>query len=320
MSQRTNSTPTNGLSLTRVISALAVTAALSTVPLLAAGTASASSASAPALPAGPATKGPPVYAHMESPTPAEIAKRIDAGWATGAFLYYNTKTTFGWSSQWDDLEAAFPAGIDLFVSPKKFTAESLTNWAQKLSPAQRAKTIFAYWQEPEDNHTTDAARADFRAKVALAADILQPLGIRNGIEMQAWTLNANNNQAWGGKANFKAFLPDDRSDLDYVGISLYDYHQNFSGKTQLKPVKNLLNNQVPDAGWGPVASGWSVPTGTSSGDAIRAERAAAAADGFAYARSVGADAYGWFDFPGWDGTKDYGVTGDAALLGILTDL
>jgi len=314
LSQRTSR------SLVRLVSAVAVTCVVSVGSVVALETTTAGNAAATAVPAD--TDGyMPVYAHMPDPTAVEIKKRIDAGWATGAFLYYKaTDDPFGWTSRWDDLEETFPNGVDLFVSPKNFTTASLTDWAERLSPAQRAKTVFAYWQEPEENFTTDAERAAFRAKVVQAADIVQPFGIRNGIELQAWTLNEGNKTEWGGADNFKAFFPADTSKLDYVGISLYDYHQNFSGAKQLKPVKVLLNRNLPHAEWGPLASGWSVPAGTPQGAPIRAERAAAAADGFAWAKKYGADSYGWFDFPAWDGTKDYAVDGDPALLAVLTAL
>lgn len=256
---------------------------------------------------------------MPSPSAAEIKERVDLGWATGAFLYYPERETFGWGQQWQNIAATFPDGVDLFVSPKTWTKASLTEWCERLSPAQRRRTIFAHWQEPEDNFTTDAARAHFRDRVVQAAAIVQPFGIRNGIHLQSWTLNDANTNGWAGRANFKAFIPHDASAVDVVGISLYDEHQHYSGPDQLRPVHTLLQREVPDAAWAPVASGWSVPSGTGAGSPLRVERALAAADGLKYARQHDASAYGWFDFANWEG-RDYAVAGDPALLAMLRGL
>jgi hypothetical protein len=300
--------------IARAVSALAVTGAVAAAPLFVQVSSAAAEDRPPVV-----VRSVPMYGSMPNPTAAEIKKRIDAGWATGAFLYYSPGTTFGWSTQWDQLAATFPQGVDLFVSPKNFTTESLTTWAQKLSPAQRAKTVFAYWQEPEDNFTTPAAQADFRQRVTDAAAILHPFGIRNGIEMQSWTLNAGNTQAWAGNKNFKAFIPADKSAVDFVGISVYDYHQKFSGPTQLKPVVNLLAKNLPDAEWGPVAMGWSVPVGTPADSPIRVERAAAAQDALNYAMNNGADAVGWWDFADFgNDNNDYTVSTDPRLQTMLT--
>lgn len=279
---------------------------------------SAASATAEVAPAQPADRTV-VYAHMPNATAAEIEERIDLGWATGAFLYYSERETFGWSPQWTAIADTFPDGVALFVSPKTWTKASLTDWCERLSPAQRRHTVFAHWQEPEDNFTTDAARASFRDRVEQAAAIVQPFGIRNGVHLQSWTLNDANTNGWAGRANFKAFIPDDASAVDIVGISLYDEHQNYSGPDQLRPVHTLLERELPRADWAPVASGWSVPTGTGAGSPLRAERALAAADGLDYARRHGASAYGWFDFTDWE-RRDYGVAGDPALLAMLRRL
>lgn len=233
---------------------------------------------------------------------------IDREWADGAFIYYPGpwgKSALEWDSYWEAAVAAHPEGLHTVVSPKVLDEAKLEQFCRNLPQAWREKMIYAYYQEPEDNHTTEAQIADFRAKVKRAGEIVRPYGIRNAVELQEWSLDPNNKTYPSGNANTARFV--DPADVDHISWSIYEKNLKNRSAVMIGRITEFMN-LFPKLTWDMSATGVAVPVGTPAGDPKRAARAAIVADFLAYAkadpRCIG---FGWFDFPAWVGTLDYGV-------------
>lgn len=255
----------------------------------------------------------PFYAHLPygagigaTDWAAMTRERIEAGWATGAFLY--SGGAFTWGPAWDAFVEEFPVECDLFLSPKSLAG--LDTFLGRFPQSFRDRMVIAYYQEPEDNHTTPAARADFRAKVTEAAAIVRPHGVRNAVEVQSWTLVG---PAHGGTDALLDMIPPES--VDVVGWSAFNWTGNDVGEGYVGAAAAFMAEHLPGIGWGAASVGWSVPQGTPAGDPLRATRATHASNALAAATAAGAEHLSWYDVPVGNSDRDFGV--DPELLPVL---
>jgi len=252
------------------------------------------------------------YAHMPEGRSEFWGGGLDQrDWATGAFVYYPGPwghSELRWDEYWADVVARFPTGLDTVVSPKVLDEAKLRDFCERLPQAWRDKMIFAFYQEPEDNFTTESQIADFRATVKRAGQIVRPYGIRNAVELQEWSLNPSNSTYPSGMTNTARFV--DPADIDHISWSLYEKNLKNRSTEMVGRVKAFMD-LFPSLTWDMSATGVSVPVGTPQDDPKRAARAAIVADFLRLAleddRCTG---FGWFDFE-WSSNLSY--TADTAL-------
>lgn len=242
--------------------------------------------------------------------PQQIQERIDAGWATGAFLYSSGKFTF--DDAWQNLVDAFPEGVDLYLSPKSIVG--LREFLEQFPEVWRKRITFAYFQEPEDNHTTAAKRSEFRQKVVEAGEICRSVGVKNSVELSSWTLVG---PAHGGEDALAEMIPPEAIDL--IGWSLFRF-QPADVINQIKVIAEYQNRVWPGVPWGGASIGISVPVNTPADSTLRADRAAAAKASCESLMEHGATHGSWYDVanPATPDRGDHRV--DAQLLPVLQEL
>lgn len=270
----------------------------------------------PPAPAGP---GFAFIAHM----PENKANYWGAGldtreWADGAFVYYPGPwghSELKWDQYWEDIVSRFPNGLHTVVSPKTLDEAALIDFCERLPEAWRHKMVYAFYQEPEDNFTTDAEIAAFRAKVKRAGQIVRPFGIRNAVELQEWSLNPANKTYPSGMINTGRFV--DPDDIDHISWSIYEKNLKNRSQEMVGRIKQFMD-LYPTLTWDMSATGVAVPVGTPQDDAKRNTRAAIVSDFLTLAKNdPRCTGFGWFDFEAWSGTLDYKV--DAPLRAVFQD-
>lgn len=276
----------------------------------------------PADPAGPAGDGtltfyahPPISAKNTSPDGYVRALEARADWADGLFLYYPASLEFGARPEIDALQAAYPAGVPLTISAKNADADGIAAFLAQLTPQQATQTLWERWQEPADDFTTPAARAEFRAAVLADIALLRPAGVRVGVHEQCWTLDPANPKPWAGEQSLLELIP---PEVDIVTATCVGWPPETSGAPQMARFLDFMAAHYPGVDVGFTMLSWSVPTGTGEGSPLRRERAAAVADAIAFARAAGVAELGWFDFADWHG-RDSDVGSDPALQELLAD-
>lgn len=239
-------------------------------------------------------------------------------WADGSFVYYPGPwghSELKWDQYWADVVARFPNGLHTVVSPKTLDEAALTDFCERLPQAWRSKMVYAFYQEPEDNFTTEAQIASFRANVKRAGEIVRPYGIRNAVELQEWSLNPSNSAYPSGMDNTARFV--DPADIDHISWSLYEKNLKNRSAEMVGRVKAFMD-RFPTLTWDMSATGVAVPVGTPQGDAKRTTRANIVKDFLALAKGdPRCTGFGWFDFPAWSGTLDYAV--DPELRAVFQD-
>ncbi len=260
----------------------------------------------------------PVYAHLpygpgisRTDWPALTRERIEDGWATGAFLYYNG--ALQWGPEWDSYVAEFPKGVDLMVSPKALNEAALIDFLNRLPQVFRDRLVIAYYQEPEDNHLTAAARAQFRATVVRFDELTEPYGVSNGVQMQTYVIGPA--QAHGGNQTIIDMVPADN--VDFFGWSLFEFNGNDSGAGHVTRAEAFMADHYAGIDWGITSLGFSVPQGTPAGSPLRAARAQHVENAMTAIGTESADASSWYDVPAGNSNRDFAV--DGQLLPVLSE-
>jgi hypothetical protein len=258
----------------------------------------------------------PIYAHLPygpgigaTDWAALTRERIDAGWATGAFIYY--PGALDWGPEWDAFVEEFPEGVDLMVSPKALNEAALIDFLDRLPQVLRDRMVIAYFQEPEDNHTTPAARAAFRAKVIRFDELTEPYGVDNGVQMQTYVIS--NAQAHGGDQAIIDMVP--AENVDFFGWSLFDFNGNNVGPQYVADAQEFMADHYAGIDWGITSLGFSVPAGTGPNHRLRIERAQNAENTLDAMETTSSSASSWYDVSGDSRGYDCGV--DAHLLPVL---
>ncbi len=258
----------------------------------------------------------PTYAHLPygpgigaTDWAALTRERIDAGWATGAFIY--DSGALAWGPEWDAFVKEFPEGVDLMVSPKALNEAALIDFLDRLPQVLRDRMVIAYFQEPEDNHTTPSARAAFRAKVIRFDEITEPYGVANGVQMQTYVIS--NAQAHGGDQAIIDMVP--AANVDFFGWSLFDFNGNNVGPQYVADAQEFMADHYAGIDWGITSLGFSVPAGTGPNHPLRIERAQNAENTFDAMETTSSSASSWYDVSGDSRGYDCGV--DARLLPVL---
>lgn len=239
----------------------------------------------------------------------------NSAWADGAFVYYPSgwgHSELMWDSYWSNAIAASPNGLYTVISPKGFVASELTDFCNRVPVAWRSKMIIAYYQEPEDNLTTPALQQSYRDTVHQISQIVRPYGIKCGLELQEWTLDPVNNNSWAGTANLNNFVVE--ADVDNISWSIYETNLQNRASAQVGRIKTFMA-QYPSLTWDGGAMGISVPGSGAATTAQRQTRANLAQNMIQTCRDNGAKGVGWFDFPSYSSSVDYGV--DQYLLPVL---
>ena len=254
-----------------------------------------------------------------SPTPDRGSSYMDAyearrgaGWGTAFYTYWPGEMR--WNGQWADFVARHPEGIPVLGSPKGTNASNVRGFLDELPTAWRDKWIMAYHQEPEDNFTSSAQRAEFRRSVAKMADLVRPYGVRNAVHLQEWTINPYNNHHWGTEEALAEFF--DAEDIDYLSWSLYPA-EGKSMKPGIDRIKAFSEKYAPGVPWGITAAGSPVPGSAPIGGSARAERAQIVREAADYTAEVGGQAFGWFDFDEFNPGRDQLAAKDPALRAAL---
>lgn len=262
----------------------------------------------------------PVYAHLPygpgigaTDWAAMTRDRIDAGWATGAFIYYGPGNPLAWGPEWDAFVEEFPEGVDLMVSPKALNEADLIDFLDRLPQVLRDRMVIAYFQEPEDNHTTPAARAEFRAKVIRYDEITEPYGVANGVQMQTYVIGPT--QAHGGDQAIIDMVPADS--IDFFGWSVFEFNGNDSGAGHINRARAFMDTNYPGIDWGATSLGFSVPQGTPAKGPLRVGRAEFVDNTLVAMEANSADASSWYDVPVGNENRDFGV--DVPLLPVLVE-
>lgn len=260
----------------------------------------------------------PVYAHLpygpgigRVDWPELTRERIELGWATGAFLYYSG--ALQWGPEWDAYVAEFPKGVDLMVSPKVLDEAALIDFLDRLPVAFRKRMVIAYYQEPEDNHTTAAERADFRDTVERVDELTQPYGVANGVQMQTYVIS--DAQAHGGDQAILDLVPAEH--VDFFGWSLFDFNGNDVGPDYVEDAEAFMADHYAGIDWGITSLGFSVPAGTPASDPLRVNRAEIAENTLDAMESSSSSASSWYDVSTDSRGYDCGV--DAHLLPVLLE-
>ncbi|UNX55574.1 hypothetical protein MF406_04755 [Georgenia sp. TF02-10] len=308
-------------------------AVLSVVPTGGAAAAAAPAAPAPAAPAAPGadaraaaagaaqvvqqgTGELPVYV---SPSPDRgnstleaFETRHDAGWGTALFAYF--PGDMRWSQGWANLVARHPEGLPVIASPKGDDPASVRDFLDHLPQAWRDKMTVAYHQEPEEDFTTPAQRAQFRGTVAAMADLVRPYGVRNAVHLQEWTIDPYNKKPWGGEQALAEFF--DPADVDFISWSLYP-PEGRSMRAGIDRIEAFSEKYAPGVPWGVTAAGSPVDGSAPIGGAARAERAKIVREGAEYVAQVGGESFGWFDFDEYLPGQDNLAAKDPALTAAL---
>lgn len=264
--------------------------------------------------------GGPVYAHLPygpgigaTDWAAMTRERIEAGWATGAFIYYGPGDPLAWGPEWEAFVEEFPEGVDLMVSPKTLDEAALIDFLERLPQVLRDRMVIAYFQEPEDNHTTPAARAEFRATVIRYDELTEPYGVANGVQMQTYVIGPT--QAHGGDQAVLDMVP--AGNIDFFGWSLFDFNGNDSGPGHVGRAEAFMDDHYTGIDWGITSLGFSVPQGTAAGHALRTERAQHVDNTLVAMEAASLEASSWYDVPVGNENRDFGV--DAYLLPVLVE-
>lgn len=267
-----------------------------------------------------------MLAHFEGRGAQVAARFAERKWATGVF-FYNPANSAGptnyshlaWDAGWDALVAAYPEGIDITISPKSINLTALEDWCKRLPAAWRSKALFAYYQEPEDDIYKDGntgafpARVEnYRANVKAAAAVVRKYGIKNGVEIQEYTLDPSN--PWGGEARLAALL--NPADIDMVSWSMFEFNLKPRSDAQMKRIEAFMAKYLPNTPWEIGAAGISVPGGNALGSPERKLRADLAQAQIDRVRASKAKGYAWFDFASFT-SKDFGVANDPLLKAVF---
>jgi hypothetical protein len=258
---------------------------------------------------------PPINPRTTSPSEYVAALRQRTQWADGLFLYYPASLPLGARPEIDALQAAYPAGVPLTISAKNASPDGIRAFVNQLSPQQAALTLWERWQEPADDFTDAAARAQFRAEVEQDIALLRPAGIRVGVHEQCWTIDPANDAPWAGEQALRELIP---PDVDIVTATCVDHAQSDNGLEDMRRFLTFMRRNYPGVEVGFTSLAWSVPAGTPADSPERAARATAVQKVLNFAVRRGIKELGWFDHADWNG-YDYDVASDQQLAGVLTN-
>lgn len=266
--------------------------------------------------ADPITTTLPIYV---SPAPdhgnyiQSYEARRAQGWASAFYTYW--PGDIRWNNEWRNFVERHPEGIPVLGSPKGVNPANVTEFMDNLPQAWRDQWIMAYYQEPEDNFTTPAARTQFRERVGQMADLVRPYGVKNAVHLQEWTINPYNNHDWAGEEALAEFF--EVEDIDYISWSLYPAEGN-SMRPGINRIKAFSETYAPGIPWGITAAGSPVQGSAPIGGQAREQRAEIVLDAAQYTAEVGGQAFGWFDFDEYNPGRDQLVSKDPALRSVMS--
>jgi hypothetical protein len=242
----------------------------------------------------------PVYAHLSTQYGIEYGtetqERIDAGWATGTAIYWKTMIDYGPKIK-TVVDLFAPEGVDLLLMPKEYNEASVRAVMAQMSVAQRAKVVYAHFQEPENDLFTPEAKAQYRADVIASCAVMHELGAKCGVEVMSWTLNPENPKEWAGEATLLEFIsPEVAAVIDTVGWSFFP-NGTPSLMADLDRVGDFMDVRFPGMAWGGASVGVGVPIGTPVHDPLRQQRASLVAAFYEELRDRGGSHGSWYDHP-----------------------
>lgn len=265
---------------------------------------------------GPVSTTLPVYVSPAPDSGSYIesyeARRAE-GWASAFYTYWPSNVQ--WNGEWDAFVDRHPEGIPVVGSPKSVDPGHVRNFLDNLPQTWREQFTMAYYQEPEEDFTTPASRAQFRQDVSEMADLVRPYGVKNAVHLQEWTINPYNDKHWGGEQALSEFF--NAEDVDYISWSIFPA-EGRSMRPGIDRIKEFSEEHAPGVPWGITAAGSPVDSSAPIGGAARAERADIVLDAARYTAQVGGDAFGWFDHDEYNPGRDQLVAKDPALQMALT--
>lgn len=265
----------------------------------------------------PITSTLPIYV-SPSPDQGNFIESYEArrakGWASAFYTYW--PGDIQWNASWSSFVQRHPGGIPVIGSPKGVNPANVKRFMDNLPQAWRDQWIMAYYQEPEDNFTTPAARAQFRERVGQMADLVRPYGVKNAVHLQEWTINPYNTKPWAGEEALAEFF--EAEDIDYISWSLYPA-EGRSMRAGIDRIKEFSETYAPGIPWGITAAGSPVQSSAPIGGQARALRADIVLDAAQYTAETGGQAFGWFDFDSYNPGRDQLVSKDPALRAVLTE-
>lgn len=243
--------------------------------------------------------------------PYEFLDRVNAGWGGGWFQY--TPGSLQPIPALTQLAVEYPDGFPILASPKQTDETSTNEYFNVLPQAWRDQVLACYFQEPEDNFTTDPQRALFRASVTKMAGLVRPWGARNGVHLQEWSLNP----MWREVGHTYKFVQGIEEDIDFVAWSLLGQPNDTWADWKVKAdrLAHFMATYLPNHEWGVTSSAQALSAGVPQGDPLRVARAQLVKDVADYVVGLGSKTWGWFDWNDFDGNGAYArVDTDPLLL------
>ena len=227
-------------------------------------------------------------------------------WVTGPATYnIESNGDLKWGPYWDAMAKAYPDSLDVLTMASGMQPASLETWLNTIPKGWRV--VVSNGQELEDNLTTAAQIADFKARNKDLAAVLAKHGLALAAEWQEWYLNPANGSAKGQAAKMTS---------DDIGIHLWSiltHTQSLQFKAQVDRVKGWMDTNAKGKPWG-IASGGSALSYSAPTDTQRTKALTWVQGMFPYARQQGAQYlayYGSYGYPGND--NDYRLASNPLL-------
>lgn len=202
-------------------------------------------------------------------------------------------SSIGWSGQMASVasgRANYP--VNLQVSPKAVVASDIRAICNNLPVAWRPGFRWAYYQEPEDNHTTPAQIADYKAKVSQAATIFREYSWASApwLELAEYWASTN-------PAHTAEFIPDNPNDYGGVLWSFFEYGENISMprlQSKVNTVANFMSTYAPGKPWEIMASCYTMKNPPFNAQQ-RNNQATWLSESFHRLRAAGCTGWAWYN-------------------------
>lgn len=196
-----------------------------------------------------------------------------------------------WDAQLSAIAAARPGALYLQVTAKTHSDSGL-DAILKAAPAAWTVT-YNYFQEPEDNLTTAAQQAAYRAAYTSAAAVCRTNGARlPWVEWQEWTTDPLNGNGW----NLANFTPP-AGDFGGVLWSLFEYGEKDRLTAQVARIQAAMAQYAPGKPWALMAGGYTLEPAT--GPFTTAQKNAQAAwvqKSYDLTKAAGSQGWAWFNY------------------------
>lgn len=200
-----------------------------------------------------------------------------------------------WDAQLSALAAAHPGPMFLQVTAKTHSDAGLAA-ILKAAPAAWSVT-YNIFQEPEDNLTTAAQQAQYRADYAAAAKVCRTAGAGlPWVEWQEWTLDPTNTKGW----NLANFTP---ATGDFGGVlwSLFEYGEKAPPAdrlaAQIARITAAMAKYAPGQPWALMAAAYTLEPAAGPFTTVQlAAQAAWMQKSYDLTRAAGSTGWAWFDY------------------------